>query len=55
MVRPHLEYASEVWDPHLGKDYRLTEMVQNFASSVPKAMEFLTLRQVGYSKSPIAE
>lgn len=31
MVRPHLEYASQVWDPHLQKDIRLLEGVQKFA------------------------
>ena len=31
MVRSHLEYASQVWDPHLQKDIRLLEGVHKFA------------------------
>ena len=31
MVRPHLEYASQVWDPYLQKDIKLLKGVQNFA------------------------
>ena len=34
IVRPHLEYACEVWDPHLDKDIKLIEKVQDFASRV---------------------
>jgi len=34
IVRPHLEYACEVWDPHLDKDIKLIEKVQKFASRV---------------------
>ena len=30
LVRPHLEYASDVWDPHLVKDKTLIENVQKF-------------------------
>ena len=30
-VRPHLEYASPVWSPHLAKDTDLIEGVQKFA------------------------
>ena len=30
LVRPHLEYASDVWDPHLQKDITLIENVQKF-------------------------
>ena len=30
LVRPHLEYASDVWDPHLLKDKILIEDVQKF-------------------------
>ena len=34
MVRPHLEYACEVWDQRLGKDSKLIERVQSFATKV---------------------
>ena len=30
MVRPHLEYACQVWDPHLMKDKHKLESVQKF-------------------------
>ena len=30
LVRPHLEYASDVWDPHLLKDKTLIENIQKF-------------------------
>ena len=30
-VRPHLEYAAAVWDPHLQKDINKLEKVQTFA------------------------
>ena len=30
-VRPHLEYATVVWDPHLQKDINKLEKVQTFA------------------------
>ena len=30
LVRPHLEYASDVWDPHLQRDRLLIENVQKF-------------------------
>ena len=33
-VRPHLEYAIPVWDPHLSKDVDALESVQRFASKV---------------------
>ena len=33
-VRPHLEYAIPVWDPHLSKDIEALESVQRFASKV---------------------
>ena len=31
LVRPHLEYASPVWSPHLSKDINSIEDVQKFA------------------------
>ncbi len=30
MIRPHLEYAAAVWDPHLKKDIEKLEKVQKF-------------------------
>ena len=31
LVQPHLEYASQVWDPYLSKDKDALEKVQKFA------------------------
>ena len=31
LVRPHLEYASQVWDPYLQGDFDRLEAVQKFA------------------------
>ena len=31
LMRPHLEYACQVWDPHLSKDKNALEKVQKFA------------------------
>ena len=33
-IRPHLEYATSVWDPHLSKDIRKLESVRCFACRV---------------------
>ena len=33
-IRPHLEYAPQVWDPHLVKDIELLEKTQRFALRV---------------------
>ena len=31
LARPHLEYACQVWDPHLSKDRNALDKVQKFA------------------------
>ena len=31
LVRPHLDYAAQVWDPYLKKDVQLLESTQKFA------------------------
>ena len=33
-IRPHLEYACQVWDPYLKRDIDLLESVQKFALRV---------------------
>ena len=34
MIRPHLEYASPVWNPHTASDTQKLESVQRFATKV---------------------
>ena len=34
IIRPHLEYASQVWDPHLLKGQQTLENIQKFACTV---------------------
>ncbi len=34
LIRPHLEYASAVWSPHMTKDIKAIEDVQKFALKV---------------------
>ena len=34
LIRPHIEYACTVWDPHLKKDIQALENVQKFALRV---------------------
>ena len=33
-IRPHLEYAAQLWDPHVKRDIQLLESVQKFACKV---------------------
>ena len=53
LMRPHLEYACQVWDPHLSKDMNALEKVQKFAcklatskwdSSYNELLSFLDLK-----------
>ena len=37
LVRPHLEYGSQVWDPHLARDKTSLENVQKFACRIASA------------------
>ena len=37
LVRPHLEYACQVWNPHLEKDKKAIENVQKFACRIATA------------------
>ena len=37
LVRPQLEYACQVWDPHLAGDKKATESVQQFALKLATA------------------
>ena len=34
LIRPHLEYAAPLWDPHLQKDVDMLENVQKFAMNL---------------------
>ena len=34
LVRPHLEYACSIWDPHLKRDIDKLERVQSFALKI---------------------
>ena len=37
LVQPHLEYACQVWDPHLLKGTNALEKVQKFACKLATA------------------
>jgi hypothetical protein len=41
LVRPHLEYASAVWNPHLRGDISALEKIQERATRIPTAMRKL--------------
>ena len=45
LVRPHLEYASSTWDPHLQKHIQQIDMVQRRAARVVKSNYQETLVQ----------
>jgi hypothetical protein len=45
LVRPHLEFASSVWNPHLLGDIEIVERVQRRASKIPTKMRHLTYEQ----------
>ena len=45
LVRPHLEFASTVWSPHLAGDIAMLEKVQERASKIP-----LELRNLPYDE-----
>ena len=34
VYRPHLEYAAQLWDPHIKRDIQMSESVQKFACKV---------------------
>jgi len=43
LVRPHLEYASPVWNPYLQKDVNLLEKIQQFACNLLYQLQLPTL------------
>ncbi len=45
LVRPHLEYANQVWSPHLKKDIVAIENVQRRATKMLPGMRDLTYEQ----------
>ena len=49
LVRPHLEYASENWNPHLIGDIQVLEKVQKHATKLVS-----DLRQLTYSDRLVA-
>ena len=51
-VRPLLEYAVPVWDPHLVKDTRALESVQRFATHAQYHVTEILVRQGFWSGGP---
>ena len=45
MVRPHLEYASCIWNPHLAKDINALEKVQRRATRLIPAIRHLSYEE----------